>query len=146
MPELRETLLDEARGELERSVALRRRLHERPELGLVLPETQRAVLEALGDLDLEIATGGETSAVVATLRGARPGPTILLRADMDALPMREETDLPFASREDGRMHACGHDAHVAMLAGAARLLARRRAEFAGTVKLLFQPGEEGHAC
>ena len=145
MPELREILLDEARGELERSVALRRRLHERPELGLVLPETQRAVLEALGDLDLEIATGGETSAVVATLRGARPGPTILLRADMDALPMREETDLPFASREDGRMHACGHDAHVAMLAGAARLLARRRAAFAGTVKLLFQPGEEGHA-
>ncbi|MCX5739524.1 MAG: amidohydrolase, partial [Proteobacteria bacterium] len=81
---------------------------------------------------------------VATLRGSRPGRTILLRADMDALPMTEETGLPFASQHDGRMHACGHDAHVAMLAGAARLLARRRDAFAGTVKLLFQPGEEGH--
>jgi hippurate hydrolase len=137
-------LRDEARGELERSVALRRRLHENPELGLVLPETQRAVIDALSDLPLELATGGETSAVVATLRGARPGPTILLRADMDALPMREETDLPFASRHEGRMHACGHDAHVAMLCGAARLLARRRDQLAGNVKLLFQPGEEGY--
>src|SRR4030095_9188720 len=114
-----------------------------PELGLVLPETQRAVLDAL-DGDWEIATGGATSPVGATLVVARPGPTLLLRADMDALPMNEETDLPFASREAGRMHACGHDAHVAMLPGAARLLARRRGEIAGTVKLLFQPGEEGH--
>jgi len=136
-------LLAEARAELDRTIALRRRIHERPELGLVLPETQRAVLDELADLDCEIATGGETSAVVATLAGARPGPTLLLRADMDALPMEEQTELTFASREAGRMHACGHDAHVAMLAGAARLLARRRAEFAGTVKLLFQPGEEG---
>jgi amidohydrolase len=136
-------LLEEARADLDRIVALRRRIHQQPELGLVLPETQRAVLDAL-DGDWEIATGGATSAVVATLAGARPGPTLLLRADMDALPMNEETDLPFASREAGRMHACGHDAHVAMLAGAARLLARRRGEIAGTVKLLFQPGEEGH--
>jgi hippurate hydrolase len=143
-PDLLDDLLPEARGELERAVALRRALHSNPELGLVLPETQRAVLDALADLDCEIATGGETSAVVATLRGSEPGPTLLLRADMDALPMREETDLPFASRHDGRMHACGHDAHVAMLAGAARLLARRRDRFAGTLKLLFQPGEEGH--
>ena len=137
-------LRDEARAELGAAVALRRRLHEAPELGLVLPETQKAVLEFLADLDLEIATGGSTSAVVATLRGAAPGPTLLLRADMDALPMQEETGLPFASRHEGRMHACGHDAHTAMLAGAARLLARRRDALRGTVKLLFQPGEEGH--
>jgi hippurate hydrolase len=101
------------------------------------------VLESLGDLGLEIETGGKTSAVVATLRGARPGPTILLRADMDALPMKEETGLPFASTREGAMHACGHDAHVAMLASAARVLAARRSDLAGSVKLLFQPGEEG---
>ena len=144
MTTLLDGLHDEARAELERAIRLRRRLHERPELGLVLPETQRAVLDALGDLAVEIETGGATSAVVATLRGAKPGPTILLRADMDALPLKEETGLPFASQHEGRMHACGHDAHVAMLAGAARLLARRRNAFAGTVKLLFQPGEEGY--
>jgi hippurate hydrolase len=139
-----DALLGEARAELPHVVALRRRIHENPELGLVLPETQKAVLEALAPLELEVATGGSTSAVVATVRGARPGPTLLLRADMDALPMVEQTDLPFASRHEGRMHACGHDAHVAMLAGAARLLARRRDGLRGTVKLLFQPGEEGH--
>ena len=144
MTTLLDGLHDEARAELVAAIRLRRRLHESPELGVVLPETQRSVLEALGDLDVELATGGATSAVVATLRGAKPGPTILLRADMDALPMQEETGLPFTSRHEGRMHACGHDAHVAMLAGAARLLARRRNAFAGTVKLLFQPGEEGY--
>ncbi len=144
MTTLLDGLKDAAQAELAGAIRMRRQLHENPELGLVLPKTQRAVLDALGDLDVEIATGGATSAVVATLRGARPGPTILLRADMDALPMTEETGLPFASQHEGRMHACGHDAHVAMLAGAARLLARRRDTFAGTVKLLFQPGEEGH--
>jgi len=139
-----DALHDEARAGLQDAIRLRRRLHENPELGLVLPETQRAVLDALDGLDVEIATGGSTSAVVATLRGSKPGPTILLRADMDALPMKEESGVPFASKQDGRMHACGHDAHVAMLAGAARLLARRRGDFAGAVKLLFQPGEEGY--
>jgi len=139
------TLLDEARKELPDAVRLRRRIHRNPELGLVLPDTQRAVLEALEGLGLEVATGGATSAVVATVRGVRPGRTLLLRADMDALPMEEQSGLEFASQHAGRMHACGHDAHVAMLAGAARLLARRRAELAGTVKLLFQPGEEGFA-
>ena len=105
MPVRFDALLGEAKALLPDCVALRRRLHAHPELGLVLPETQRAVLEALGDLDLEIETGGATSAVVATLRGARPGPTILLRADMDALPMKEETGLPFASHGEGA-HAC----------------------------------------
>lgn len=138
-------LREEARRLLPGVVELRRRIHRRPELGLVLPETQKAVLEALADLDLEIHTGGSTSAVLAVLRGAEPGPTLLLRADMDALPLQEETGLPFRSERDGAMHACGHDAHVAMLAGAARLLAGRRDRLRGTLKLLFQPGEEGYA-
>src|SRR5215831_379503 len=99
------TLLDEARKELPDAVRLRRRIHRNPELGLVLPDTQRAVLEALEGLDLE----------VATLRGGKSGPTLLLRADMDALPMDEQSGLEFASQHAGRMHACGHDAHVAML-------------------------------
>jgi hippurate hydrolase len=138
-------LREEARALLPEVVELRRRLHRQPELGLVLPETQKAVLESLSSLDLELHTGGATSAVVAVLRGARAGRTLLLRADMDALPLQEETALPFRSERDGAMHACGHDAHVAMLAGAARLLARRREELAGTLKFLFQPGEEGYA-
>jgi hippurate hydrolase len=137
-------LLDEAREILEDTVELRRRIHRHPELGLTLPRTQAAVLEALDGLGLEVRTGQRTTSVVARLTGARPGPTILLRADMDALPLREETGLPFASEVDGAMHACGHDAHVAMLAGAARLLARRRRELAGSVLFMFQPGEEGY--
>ena len=133
-----------AAGELlSEAIELRRRLHRRPELGLVLPETQKTVLEALDGLDVEVATGGSTSAVVATLHGERPGKTILLRADMDALPMPEETGLEFASEHEGRMHACGHDAHTAMLVAAARLLCERRKGLAGTIKFLFQPGEEG---
>jgi amidohydrolase len=139
-----EILRKEARALLPGAIELRRKIHRQPELGLVLPETQKAVLEALADLDLEIHTGGATSAVVAVLRGARPGPTLLLRADMDALPLQEDTNLPFRSERDGAMHACGHDAHVAMLAGAARLLTARRDALEGTRKFLFQPGEEGH--
>jgi len=140
----RETLLREARELLPGAVALRRRIHQSPELGLQLPETTAAVLESLADLDLEVRRGAGSSGFVATLRGARPGPSILLRADMDALPMPEDTGLEFASRHPDRMHACGHDAHTAMLAGAARLLARRRESLAGEVKLFFQAGEEGH--
>jgi len=136
-------LHQEAARLLPETIELRRRIHRRPELGLELPETQRAVLDALEGLDLEVHTGGSTSAVVAELRGARPGRTLLLRADMDALPMPEDTGLPFASEVDGAMHACGHDAHSAMLAGAAKLLHGMREELAGTVKFLFQPGEEG---
>jgi len=138
------TLLDEARDLLEDAVALRRRIHRYPELGLQLPRTQEAVIEALEGLNLKIRTGEATTSVVATIDGERPGGTILLRADMDALPMPEDTGLDFASEETGAMHACGHDAHVAMLVGAARLLAARRRELPGRVVLMFQPGEEGH--
>jgi hippurate hydrolase len=126
------------------AIQLRRRIHRHPEIGLTLPRTQAAVLEALEGLGLETRTGQRTTSVIARLAGGKPGPTILLRADMDALPLREATGLPFASEVDGAMHACGHDAHVAMLVGAARVLARRRAELAGSVLFMFQPGEEGY--
>ncbi|MFF9085275.1 M20 family metallopeptidase [Streptomyces sp. NPDC014991] len=125
------------------AVALRRALHRTPETGLHLPATQRLVLDALDGLGLEIRTGRALSSVTATLTGAADGPTILLRSDMDALPVTEDTGLPFASRTSGLMHACGHDAHMAMLVGAARLLAGRRDALAGHVVFMFQPGEEG---
>ena len=127
------------------TVALRRLLHRRPETGLVLPETQRAVLEAIAGLPLKVTRGETVSSVVGVLEGARPGPTVLLRGDMDALPMPEDTGLDFASQVPGVMHACGHDTHVAMLASAAKLLAGMRDELAGTVVFMFQPGEEGYA-
>lgn len=134
----------EARGLQPRTVALRRALHRHPELGLDLPRTRDAVLAALSDLPLQVYLGHSVSSVVAVLEGHSPGPTVLLRGDMDALPMHEDTGLDFASAVDGTMHACGHDTHVAMLASAARLLAGRRNSFAGRVLFMFQPGEEGH--
>lgn len=136
-------LLTGAVALLEDAIELRRCLHRRPELGLVLPHTQGAVLDALDGLGLDIATGRHSSSVVAVLEGTSRGPTTLLRADMDALPLAEDTGLDFASQVDGAMHACGHDAHTAMLVGAARLLAARREQLAGRVVLMFQPGEEG---
>jgi hippurate hydrolase len=137
-------LLDAAGTELDAAVDLRRRLHRRPELGLDLPETQATVLEELDGLGIELRTGAGVSSVVGILEGDASGPTVLLRADMDALPMPEDTDLDYASVIDGAMHACGHDAHTAMLVGAARLLVERRAQLHGRVVLAFQPGEEGH--
>ena len=137
-------VLDDAKSVLDDTIQLRRRIHRHPEIGLALPRTQAAVLEALDGLGLEVRTGLRTTSVVARLTGGRPGPTLLLRADMDALPLREDTGLPFASEVEGAMHACGHDAHVAMLVGAARVLARRRATLAGSIVLMFQPGEEGY--
>jgi hippurate hydrolase len=137
-------VLSEAQPVADDVIQLRRCLHRHPEIGLTLPRTQAAVLEALDGLGLQTRTGERTTSVVARLTGGKPGPTILLRADMDALPLREATGLPFASEVDGAMHACGHDAHVAMLVGAARVLARHRAELAGDVLFMFQPGEEGY--
>ncbi len=134
----------QARRMQPRTVALRRALHRHPELGLELPHTRDAVVAALSDLPLDLHRGMGVSSVVAVLDGGRPGPTVLLRGDMDALPMQEDTDLPFASTVEGRMHACGHDTHVAMLASAARVLAGRRDQLAGRVLFMFQPGEEGH--
>src|SRR5689334_22251211 len=129
---------------LPEAVTLRRRIHQHPELGLHLPKTVAAVREALDGLDVKIETGPSTDGMIVTLQGPTQGRTILLRGDMDAQPMPEDTDLPFKSQEPGRMHACGHDSHTAMLASAVKLLHANRAKLSGTVKFMFQPGEEGH--
>ncbi|MFF4256212.1 M20 family metallopeptidase [Streptomyces sp. NPDC001663] len=134
----------ELQGEL---AVLRRALHREPEIGLHLPRTQEKVLAALDGLPLETSTGSSLSSVTAVLRGgapgARSGPVVLLRGDMDALPVTERTGADYASLIDGAMHACGHDLHTAGLVGAARLLADRRESLAGDVVFMFQPGEEG---
>ena len=132
------------------TIALRRAIHAEPEVGLHCPLTTQKAKAALAGLPLEIHDSTSTTGFVAILRGGRAGGagsngrTILLRGDMDALPMTEETGLPFASIIPGAMHACGHDAHTAMLAGAAKALCARRDELSGTIVFMFQPGEEGH--
>ena len=123
--------------------SLRHQIHREPEIGLHLPKTQAKILAALNALDLEITTGKALSSVTAVLRGSNSEKTVLLRADMDALPVTELADVPFKSQIDGAMHACGHDLHVAMLVGAARLLVRNRSKLNGDVVFMFQPGEEG---
>lgn len=142
-------LLDDARELAAELGALRRALHREPEIGLDLPRTQERVLDALSALPLEISTGQRLSSVTAVLRGTLPDRsttpgTVLLRADMDALPVQEEADVEFRSRIDGAMHACGHDLHTAMLVGAAKLLAFHRDRLPGDVVFMFQPGEEAH--
>ena len=137
-------LLEAAHAISDEIVALRRAIHAEPELGLHTPRTRDKVRAALADLPLTWREGPSTTGLVATLHGAAPGRHVLLRGDMDALPMPEETGLAFASEVQGAMHACGHDAHTAMLVGAARVLAARQAALRGTVSFMFQPGEEGH--
>jgi hippurate hydrolase len=127
----------------EKIVALRRDIHREPELGFDTDRTAEKVLAALDGLPLDIETGVARNGIVATLRGAGEGPTVALRADMDALPIQEETALPFASETEGRMHACGHDGHTSMLVGAAHVLSEMRDRLGGTVKFVFQPAEEG---
>ncbi|WP_456844278.1 M20 metallopeptidase family protein [Cellulomonas sp. P5_C6] len=144
-PDVLAGLRADAAAQLPDVVALRQALHRTPEIGLDNPATQRIVLDAIEPLGLEVATGTGLSSVVAVLRGGRPGPAVLLRGDMDALPVTEDSGEPFPSENVGVMHACGHDLHVAGLVGAARLLASRRDEIAGDVVLMFQPGEEGDA-
>jgi hippurate hydrolase len=129
-------------------VTLRRDIHREPELGFDTEKTAEKVLDALDGLPLEIQTGVAKNGVVATLGGGGGnGPTVALRADMDALPIHEATDLPFASEIDGKMHACGHDGHTSMLVGAARALCQDhlRERLSGTVRFVFQPAEEGYA-
>jgi hippurate hydrolase len=124
-------------------VRLRRTLHRDPELGLQLPRTQERVLAALDGLPLEIATGSSLSSVTAVLRGGGGDRSVLLRGDMDALPVAERTGVDYASTGE-TMHACGHDLHTAMLVGAAHLLSARRETLGGDVVFMFQPGEEGY--
>jgi hippurate hydrolase len=130
------------RGEM---VELRRALHREPELGLDLPLTQDRILAALDGLPLELGVGRELTSVTAVLRGGKPGGAVLLRGDMDALPVQEDTGVDYASTIDGRMHACGHDLHVAGLVGAAKVLCEMREELHGDVVFMFQPGEEGYS-
>lgn len=138
--------LDELRG-------FRRRLHSEPEVGLHLPLTQQSILDSLTDLDLDITRGSSLTSITAVLRGTAPrsravdsvcsgDPVVLLRADMDGLPIYEDSGLPYAAA-NGAMHACGHDLHIAGLVGAAKKLVARRNEIPGTVVFMFQPGEEG---
>ncbi len=127
-------------------IADRRFLHEHPELGFQEVETSRFVAERLASLGVEdIQTGIAVTGVTGLIRGKKPGngKTLLIRADMDALPIQEENDVEYRSQHAGVMHACGHDAHTSMLLAVTRLLMERRDEFAGTVKVLFQPAEEG---
>ncbi|MFW6068790.1 MAG: M20 metallopeptidase family protein [Chloroflexota bacterium] len=121
----------------------RRDLHRHPELGFQERRTAGIVARELGQLGMKVQTGVGQTGVVGLLSGERPGLTVLLRFDMDALPVREENDVDYRSQEDGRMHACGHDGHVAIGLGVAQLLARRRRDIAGTLKFVFQPAEEG---
>jgi amidohydrolase len=137
-------LLADAERVYDSAVVLRRDLHRKPELGLHNPSTKERVLSELEPLGLTIHESPTTSGVTAVIEGGGDGPTMLLRADTDALPLQEDADLVFKSITDGQMHACGHDLHTAMLTGAAKLLHDRRADINGRVLLMFQPGEEGH--
>ena len=127
----------------EKIVALRRDIHREPELGFDTKRTAEKVLGALDGLPLDLQTGVAENGIVATLSGEGAGPTVGLRADMDALPIHEETGLPFASEVEGKMHACGHDGHTSMLVGAAHVLSGMRERLNGNVKFFFQPAEEG---
>jgi len=133
-------MLAEAQAIKEQLVQWRRTIHQWPELGFDLPRTSALVASALTELGVELRTGVGKSGVVAYL-GDGDGPVIGVRADMDALPIHEENTLPYASQTAGKMHACGHDSHTAMLLGVAALLSQR--SFPGQVRLLFQPSEEG---
>jgi amidohydrolase len=130
-------------GLLDEAVAIRRDIHAHPELGFAEHRTAALVAKKLRALGLEVHEGIGGTGVVGLLDGAQPGPAVMLRADMDALPMPEESAVPFASQNPGVMHACGHDAHVAMLLGAAQVLRDRRSELRGRIAFVFQPAEEG---
>lgn len=136
--------IDAAEAGRDQLLSLRRAIHAEPELGLDCPQTRSKLEQALAGLPLKIRLSARTSGFIAILDGARPGRTVLLRGDMDALPIQEATGLEFASREAGKMHACGHDSHSAMLATAARILCARKDKIAGRILFMFQPGEEGH--
>lgn len=137
-----QSILEQARAMQPELIALRRRLHQIPEFGLELPNTLKTILDEVSDLG-EITLGKSITSAVLHIKGDRPGPTVLLRADMDALAVIEDTGLDFAST-NGFMHACGHDLHMAMGVGAAKILASRKSELKGEVIVFFQPGEEGH--
>ena len=133
--------LQEAQAMAEQLTAFRHDLHQHPEVGMDLPRTTRKIEEVLMKAEIPFSNPIPSS-ILVVLKGGKPGKTLLLRADMDALPMQEESDVEYASLEAGKMHACGHDLHATMLLGAALLLKKHQAELPGTVKLIWQPGEE----
>jgi amidohydrolase len=135
--------LSEAESLFEYTQRLRRDFHKHPELGFQEYRTAGIVASELNDLGLEVSTGIAETGVVALLEGGKPGPVVLIRFDMDALPIRETTGAEYASVNDGVMHACGHDAHTSIGLTVAKLLHAHRDELAGTAKLVFQPAEEG---
>lgn len=123
-------------------VGIRRDLHQIPEVGTDLPKTQAMIAAELDKLGIAYRKNKGDSGIIGTIEGGKPGKTILLRADIDALPITEQTGLPFASKHQGCMHACGHDTHAAMLLGALRILNEHKDELSGNVKFVFQTGEE----
>ncbi len=141
--ELIKKINDLAHNHADEIIELRRYLHRNPELGFAEKKTAELVAAELGELGLEVKTGVAQTGVVGLLRGELEGPTILLRADMDALPIQDKKEVDYASRVEGVMHACGHDAHTAILLGAARILSGVRKNLRGNVKFVFQPAEEG---
>jgi amidohydrolase len=143
--EILRQITDEAQQALPEMIAIRRDFHAHPELSFQEVRTSEKVASTLDGIGLEVKRNIATTGVVGLLRGASDGPTIALRADMDALPVEEKTGLPFASENPGVMHACNHDGHVAMLLGAAMVLNNMRETLRGNVKFIFQPGEEGFA-
>jgi amidohydrolase len=145
MADILKQIANEAQKILPEIVAIRRDLHAHPELSFQETRTSESVASTLERLGLEVKRNIATTGVVGLLRGASEGPTIALRADMDALPVEEKTGLPFASKNHGVMHACNHDGHVAMLLGAAMVLQKMQKTLPGNIKLIFQPGEEGFA-
>ncbi|MFP4011220.1 MAG: M20 family metallopeptidase [Spirochaetaceae bacterium] len=135
-------IIAEIQREQQELVALRRDFHAHPELGFEEYRTAERVAEYLTQCGIEVRTGVAKTGVVGLIRGEQDGRTVMLRSDMDALPITEETGLPFASENEGVMHACGHDGHMAMLLVAAKVLSRHRDRIRGAVKLVFQPNEE----
>lgn len=127
----------------EEVIALRREFHENPELGFEEVETSKRVAAYLNELGIQVETGVAGTGVVGILKGDQPGPVIAMRADMDALPVLEKTGAEYASKVEGKMHACGHDGHTAILLGTAKVLSQLTAELKGTIKFIFQPAEEG---
>jgi amidohydrolase len=136
-------LFEKARALFPYTQAIRRDLHQHPELAFQEFRTSGVIAKELRDLGLEVTTGVAKTGVLAMIEGAKPGPVIMLRFDMDALPIEEKTGAEYASQNAGVMHACGHDGHVAIGLTVARLLNDMREEMAGSIKLLFQPAEEG---
>ena len=135
-------ILATAREILPWMTEIRRDLHQHPELGLEEHRTAKQVQERLDELGIEHVDGLAQTGVLGLIRGHDDGPTVALRADLDALPLQDAKDVPYKSQEDGKMHACGHDVHTSILLGAAKILKGMESDLSGTVKLIFQPAEE----